>query len=133
MELCTISTFFLSILQTFTLSRLKAGAGRHFFSAKLVFLQNGSVHSIFFFESLISLTYNRLNKAIWSFIPFRLKAFYISKVIWSTSRHAPVPPLSCHQSNTISSLHETFVMVIWKVKFHPYSTEYFVFISIEQF
>ena len=32
-------------MQKFTLSRLEAGAGRHFFSAKLVFLQNGSVHN----------------------------------------------------------------------------------------
>ena len=44
----------------------------------------------FFFESLSSLTYNRLNKAIWSFISFRLSFVYPAKV-YTIAAHPPPP------------------------------------------
>ena len=40
-----------------------------------------------FFESLSSLTYNRLNKAIWSFAPFRL--FFVYPEKFTLSRLTP--------------------------------------------
>ena len=41
------------------------------------------------FESLPSLTYNRLSKAIWSFIPFRLLFVYPANV-YTIAAHLPV-------------------------------------------
>ena len=42
-----------------------------------------------FFGSISSLTYHRLNKAIWSFIPFLLFFVYTAKVLNAITAHPP--------------------------------------------
>ena len=66
---------FLSILQTFTQSRSKLELGAISFQLNWCFYRMVQYIENFF-ESLSSLTYHRLNKAIWSFIPFRLFFVY---------------------------------------------------------
>ena len=57
------------------------------------------------------------------------KALY---VLWGSEVLTRIYKILCLSRDYAKPLYETFVMVIWKVKFHPYLTEYFVFISIEQ-
>ena len=77
---------FLSILQTFTQSRSKLELGaisfqlNWYFYRMVQYIEN-------FFESLSSLTYHRLNKAIWSFIQFRL--FFVYPEMFTPSRFPP--------------------------------------------